>query len=336
MIKDLEPRIPITRRVSAGLPATKDRNYPEKLDHFIISKDAKGDAFIKDVEAHKVVGSDAPRRINIRLMSDVLEDNLHIQHALWVGPRCMCSGDGEAALRQIDGDRKKFPVPCHSNAEVWPPRAPEDLLLLKKKVAELNNASKDPVFNARGNDARATLKMLEADVPSDPYRCVFKGMEKGGCKVTTRLIFRIDGLSGFARYQSHGSNTARELLTSFALIQRETGGVLRNIPLVLVVKWMRISQPDGKSANAPIVHVEAGNMDPQALAALAAAEVKARAGLETSIAQDRKMLQAAQAEIAGLATALEFGTHGDQPIDALTEEAEREEAPSGAFGGGGA
>lgn len=332
MIKDLQPKIPITRRVSAGLPVTASKNHPEKLDYLLVSKDAKGELFVRDEEAHKLLG-DQPRRIPIRLISDVVEENLEVQHALWIGARCMCSGDGEAALRRTDENRSGFAIECHSDGKQWPPRSPEQVLGLRKRVTELSNesAKTNAEFAARTPKTRGLLKLLECSDPAAPYLCMFK--QNGDCKVTSKLIFRIEGLSGYARYQSHGINTARELLSSFALIQAETGGVLRNIPLVLVCKWGSVVTPDGKRVNSPIIHVEAGDMDPQRLKMLAAAEIKERAGLEGQIASERKMLVAAQREIDRLGTALEFGT-SDEPVDVIAAEAEREDAPSGGLGGG--
>lgn len=308
MIKDLQPRLPITRRVGVGRApntAGNSSNAPQKLDYFEVTKDFQGNAFSVDVEAKTLLG-EKPRRIPIRFLSDLMEDNLHVTHQLWAGPTMLCEGDGETAFRKFDvKSRVMEPVPCRSQARQtangttagWPPRSPEEMLAWKRKMVE--GVPREQLANRVEN-----LKLAIArDNPHEAVQCQFAA--DGSCKVVSQMVFQIVGLPGLARYRSHGISTARELMGSVALLLSSTNGVIRDLPLVLVVKWGRVTTPDGKTVGSPIVHVEAD--DHMQLKQQAAALMAGRKSMELQIAEDRKLLAAAHGDVSGVAVAREFG-----------------------------
>lgn len=317
MIKDIEPSLPITRRVAVGRPAAAPGAGPTKLDHFEVTRDFAGNAFARDEAAHKLLG-DKPRTIPIRFLSDVLEENLAMSHQLWAGPNLLCEGDGETARRRDAVEsRLTHVVPCHSKPQVapgdgWPDRGMTELLEWKKGLAE-KTADK------------SRLGMIRAGIMHDdaaaPWRCPFA--QERHCKVVSQLVFEIRGLAGLARYRSHGMKTAKELLGSLALVMNATNGVLQNVPLVLVCKWGRVTTPDGKSVGAPIVHVEAENA--LQLQVQAAAIMQSRRGLTESINNERKLLRAVQYATDPEAIAREFTEDAEE----LTAERMTDATPSG-------
>lgn len=321
MIKDLMPKLPITRRVGVGrAPNTPGNatNAPVKLDFFEVTKDFQGNAFVVDEDARKLLG-EKPRRIPIRFLSDILEDNLHINHQLWAGPTLMCEGDGEGAMRKRFLDRRVMDVvACRAQAQRtmpggktvgWPTRKPDEALEWKKRM----------LAGATAEIAKNRVEYLKYVVPrdnaQDPMQCQFAA--DGHCKVVSQLVFQIVGLNGLARYRSHGVHTAQELMGSLMLLMGITNGVIRDIPLVLVVKWGRITTPDGKSVGAPIVHVEAS--DALALGEQAAALMAQRKNMELQIAEDRKLLQAAHQDVSPTAIAREFQEPGAAVAEVLED-----------------
>lgn len=308
-IRDLAPRIPITRRVGVGRPPAAEGKGPSKIDFFEITSAYQSDKFVRDAEAHKVVG-EQPKRLNIRLLSDDPNDSLVVRHQLWVGARMRCEGNGEQAIR---GGKV---IECHASRERWADRDPMEVARLKKEAQE----SLPPA------EKQKRLALLDAslarDNPTAPVRCFFAQIDQG-CKVTSSLIFEIDNLPGLNRFRSHGMATGRELMTSMQLMLRETGGVLRGLPLALVVKWQRVTTPDGKSVGAPIVHLEARAWGE--LKSLAAVEISTRRGLESKIMDERRLLQAVHADVDGEAVAAEF----TDAATVLEMQAQDKEKPSG-------
>ena len=298
-IRDLAPRIPITRRVGVGRPPASEGKGPTKLDHFEITASFQNNAFARDEEAHKVVGPQ-PKRLNVVLLSDDPNDSLVVRHQLWIGARMACEGNGEQAIRGRGLDGKV--VECHASRDRWPQRAAVE-------VAQLKKAAQDKLPPTEKTKRLPVLEQsLAMDDPSKPVQCFFAQID-GGCKVTSSLIFEIEGLPGLARFRSHGVNTGRELLSSMAL----------------VVKWVRVATPDGKAQAAPIVHLEARAFG--SLKAAAAEEISRRRGLEARILEDRKLLQAVQAEQDPEAVAAEFV--GVRAEDVVAAAVQAEEKPSG-------
>lgn len=340
---DLDYKLPITRRVGVGRPPTTARNYPEKIDFFEMTKDYRGSNFTRDEEAHKAMHAagfcgdpaqpynpaSGPRRLPIRLLSDDLRDSLSIKWQCWGGSKLLCEGNGAREGGLAHRHATGVSVPCRPGME-WAEWGPEGLMVAKKKTLEALKAEGVIQDVKAGSRVPFLLRQMQVDDPESPppKRCFFA--ENKDCKVTTQLVFQIDGLPGFCRFRSHGINTAKEIRTSFMMLMKETQGVLYNIPLALVVKWKPVTH-EGKTSSAPIVHVEERNSREE-LRAIAAGEMAVRQRLTTQMAEDRKLLAAAVSSVDGELVDAEFG-HPE--ADAVVEQqVQAEQKPSGNLGGG--
>lgn len=336
---ELEQRIPITRRVGVGRPpnsANNNRNAPEKIDFFEITSDYRGNAFSRDEDAHKVLHAagycgdpskpydprSGPRRLPIRLLSDDISDSMMVRWQTWGGSRLLCEGNGKV----VGGAAKRAGqvIPCRASRE-FPEWGAAARLKADKVVSE--QLAKEGVPTSRVNILTRLMQLDEPNGKGAGKRCIFA--EGGSCKCVSQLVFAIDGLPGLCRFRSHGINTAKELMTSMMLLGRETQGVFRNVPLMLVVKWKPVTY-EGKTSSAPIVHVEERESS-VALKEFVAAELHNRAQLTGQIAEDRKLLKAAMDVDAELVDK-EFGQGDGEAVVAAAVEGE--EKPSGNLGGG--
>jgi len=90
----------------------------------------------------------------------------------------------------------------------------------------------------------------------------YEGRDK--CKITGKLQFVIRGaerIGGVHVYRTTGRNSVVSIMSSLAMIQRITGGLLAGIPLELVVNPKQVSDPNGAQQTVYVVSIEfAGSM----------------------------------------------------------------------------
>lgn len=256
----------ITHRIAAGRPGESERSAPSALDHFEITLNERPKhygAFPRDHEAHArladfgVADTQKPRRIPIRVDSDEIDDFLlqeyQSRRSLTVldrlgqpilkdgepvrRPTLWCHGDGVEAKRMA-GDRTWNTIPCRSAPSFQPWKPDELVQLLKGKAIP--------------------------DLASDQHRCPFAQNTdaRAGptCKPTTVLICRSDvigGLGTFARFRSHGHQTADALRASLTQIKSKMpNGTLRDVPLYLVMRMVPTASPTGHVTPKPVIHAE--------------------------------------------------------------------------------
>lgn len=115
--KLLAPRLPELGQIKIGGKGAertgsggKKFRLPEKYTHFVITKrsrDKTSDNLIVDTDLHKVIGSDKPTELDIRLLFDRPEQNFQYFLAAYDGRTKRCSGNGEVAEDRVHGQ-----IPC--------------------------------------------------------------------------------------------------------------------------------------------------------------------------------------------------------------------------------
>lgn len=257
----------VTHRIAVGRPGESERSAPSALDHFEITLNERPRGFglfPVDHEAHKrladfgVADTTKPRRVPIRVDADDIDAFLlqeyQSRRKLTVldrmgqvlvnnkgeevtRPTLWCHGDGVSAQR-MTRDRSFNTVPCRSSPKYRPWPEGELAQLLKGKAV--------------------------SEMASDDHRCPFSqnSDNRAGptCKPTTVLICRCDvvgGLGTFARFRSHGHQTADAMRSSLEQIKsRMPNGILRDVPLMLVLRMVPTPNPTGGMKPQPVVHVE--------------------------------------------------------------------------------
>lgn len=108
-------RLSVTTKVAIGLPPSGDKNYPQKLDHFVFlrkpSDSLKGTLWEQDpllAEHYK----NNPREVEIILLDDELENVFKTRMAWFTKSQLKCWGDGAEAVRRTE----QFP-----NGQPWTP-----------------------------------------------------------------------------------------------------------------------------------------------------------------------------------------------------------------------
>src|SRR6267142_1469649 len=108
-------RLTVAYRVSIGLPADGNRNYPQKLDHFrITTKDTTGEwkddaplyEKLRQTYMPEVSTDTGPRRAHLRefdivFLSNDIDEILHTELAWWAASEKKCSGNGRDAVRSV-------------------------------------------------------------------------------------------------------------------------------------------------------------------------------------------------------------------------------------------
>lgn len=127
LIKNLMAGLPEIGKIKIGKKGElrksqsgTDWRAPVKLDHLLVTRldrDAN-DNFVVDSEIMKMLGSDKPKRIPIRLLFDSIEGNFQSRYvAYYPGKTLWCSGDGEAAYRVVQGKPERECVKCPCGRE---------------------------------------------------------------------------------------------------------------------------------------------------------------------------------------------------------------------------
>lgn len=120
-----------------------------------------------------------------------------------------------------------------------------------------------------GDGEEANQAIPNAEKKISGYKqvpCVCKRAEFGyegrdKCKITGKLQFVIRGaerIGGVHVFRTTGRNSVVSILSSLAMIQRVTGGLLAGIPLDLVVSPKNVADPNGQQQTIQVVSVEFG------------------------------------------------------------------------------
>jgi hypothetical protein len=264
-----QPIIQITRayKVSIGIPATADSNFPQKSDHFHIrSRNAKGEWVddkkfmaqlqelympLVDVDDGKGNVSQirvALREFDIIFLSDDIEEIFPTEYAWWATSEKKCSGHGcDDAFRRVtalpEKERLKYP----------------------------------------GVDL----------IPWKPCGEGCPELESSKCKPTgeLRFIFKDRPVMGsIAALSTTSYQSIKRIHSSLLQIQSVTGGRLRGIPLKIVVrpgKTRYIQDGKAKSSMAFFVNIEFREED---YSRLVPALLERSASYEKSLTTGRRML----------------------------------------------
>lgn len=265
MLKDRKPRKVITHRIACGRPGTAS-TYFSALDHFeITSVERQDNKSLFPVDAAAMAklaelgySSEKPTRVPIRVDSDTIEDFLTQEYEARVmlpivgfdgepqrdaegatvkRPQVWCHGDGVEATRGVGDATKK--IPCCSSPFTYKPRTQLQM--------------------------RDILSKKTGYSPDDGLRCPYAQNSNAklgpACKPSTTMLVRCDAIANvgaMARVVSHGHNTADRLVSSLRDIKSMMpGGLLRNVPLDLVLVMKRIAEPGtSRSKLQPVLHVE--------------------------------------------------------------------------------
>jgi hypothetical protein len=328
MLKDRRLRDVVKYRIAVGHPGdAASKRPPRELDHFVVTtteKDRSG-MFIQAAEVHRIVG-ETPRRLEFFVDSDDIEDFCRQQYSCSVRVEGtvveFCKGDGEKARRLVKrGEWADVPcraAPTREDGSGYKDRLPKDLVPLLEKPSSDNPAS----GNLRCPFAQ------NSDPQAGP-----------ACKPVTELLVRLasapGGVSGFARYRSHGHRTADQIVQSLIRIKEVTGGVLRGVPLALVCQRTSMRRPDGKNATHTTTYVELAVAPQQALEA-AMMTLSHHGKLMQGVSRARALLDAPrgaedlEAEAAEFTVATVASVEDEREPDFVEAVRERE-LPSGPF-----
>lgn len=347
-LKDRRKKPVITHRISCGrVSGSGEYTRIEKLDGFEITtfeRIGKDGYYVVDrtaMDALEVWGEryvhkrndegkiTLARRIPIRVDSDNIEDFVSQRYesraplpilgrdgkpimknatTLMKKPQVWCHGDGESAMR-LSMDTKTWKstwnkIRCCSSPDCTP-RSQKDLVELLDAGASKHN-------------------------PEDGCRCPYaQNVDKDAgptCGPVTKLICRSDvvaNIGAFCRFQTHAHSTGDYVVESLLEIKKQMpGGILRNVPLDLVLEMKLIGRPGGHSALQPVSHIEL-RLNAEDTVRLIEANLASEMRALGAVQESRKLLAAARVEEAEIVDDGEFGSH-EAPI-------EREQKPSGAF-----
>lgn len=220
-------------KVSIGIPASDDKKYPQKSDHFHIrAKNANGDWVDDVVFAEKlreiympVVQTDKGnvrpplREFDIVFLSDNLDEVFKTELAWWATSEKKCSGDGRKAMRSITALSKEELKEHEGEGDRW--------------------------------------------VPWTPCGEGCPDLEAGRCHPSGQLFFIFKDrpiMGSVAEYTTTSYETVRRIHSSLLQIQSVTGGRLRGIPFKIVVRpgKTRYEGTDGKpkTGTAYFVNIE--------------------------------------------------------------------------------
>lgn len=264
--EDGTPIVRLTKayKVSIGIPATGDRNYPEKSDHFHIrAKSGKGEwiddkAFMAKLQEQYMPIVDTEngkvrpplREFDIVFLSDDIEDVFRTEYAWWAASEKKCSGDGKDAKRSL-------------------------LAIPEKERAQYAGQRLVPWKNC-GNGCPE--------------------LEKGLCKPTGELLFIFKDrptMGAVAAYTTTSYESIRRIFSSLQTIQSVTGGRLKGIPFKIVVRPGKTRYEQAgqmKSGTAYFVNIEFRQDD---YANLVPMLLEQSAKYERSLTVGRKMLAGA-------------------------------------------
>ena len=122
-VKDLAPRAREDGKIKIGRKGGKTGEdtfrAPQKLDHFVVTTMVRGadGNFVRDDAFHRIVG-DKPTSLPVRLLFDEPSANLQTRYAAYQGRKLWCSGDGETAFREGEGERR---CPCPNREAGYDP-----------------------------------------------------------------------------------------------------------------------------------------------------------------------------------------------------------------------
>ena len=168
-VKDLAPRAREDGKIKIGRKTVqKDGSgeaklgAPQKLDHFVVTtmvRDADGN-FARDDAYHQVVG-DKPRTLPVRLLFDEPEANLQTRYAAYQGRKLWCSGDGETAFREGQGQRK---CPCPNRQPGYEPTKDQGpaCKLNARLVVQLETGRIGGVYVFRTTSYNSVTRLLQS------------------------------------------------------------------------------------------------------------------------------------------------------------------------------
>lgn len=260
-------RLTVAYRVSIGMPADNNRNYPQKLDHFrITTKDGQGEwkddsAFyekLRQAYMPEVSTDNGPRRAQLRefdivFLSNDIDEILHTELAWWAASEKKCSGNGRDARRSL--------------------------------------TALDP-------KQRAEHDSSERYVDWHPCGDACPDLQEGRCKPSASLFFIFKDrpiIGSVAAYYTTSYETIRRLHSSLLQIISVTGGRLRGIPLKMVLRPGRTRYHDDqgktKTGNAFFVNIEFRQED---YSKLVPALLHESIAYETAVVTGRRTLSAAR------------------------------------------
>lgn len=356
-LKDRRKKPVITHRISCGrVSGTGQNTRIEKLDGFEITtfeRIGKDGHYVVDRAAMDALEAFGPRyvhkrakrdgdkpgeetgpivlarRIPIRVDSDDIEDFV-TQRYESRAPLPIIGRDGKPIMVNATTLMKKPQVWCHGDGESAM-RLSMDTKTWKSTWNKIRCCSSPDCTPRSGKDL---VELLDAGAskhnPEDGFRCPYaQNIDKDAgptCGPVTKLICRSDvvaNIGAFCRFQTHAHSSGDFVVESLMEIKRQMpGGILRNVPLDLVLEMKLLGRPGGHSALQPVSHIElrlTADDTVRLIEANLAVEMRALGAVQES----RKLLAAARVEEAEIEEDGEFGPH-EAPI-------EREQKPSGAF-----
>jgi hypothetical protein len=104
----------VTTKVAIGRGPSGNKNYPEKLDHFIFLKKGTEEGTVEWVDDEEKIEhyGKHPTEITIILLDDDIDTVFRTEYAWWSATGKECSGDGEQARR----DNKPY-GPCANSGQ---------------------------------------------------------------------------------------------------------------------------------------------------------------------------------------------------------------------------
>jgi hypothetical protein len=135
-IKGLIPSLPERGKIKIGMLGQRrtsrqgnEYQQPIRLGHFLVTTMERGEDgnLIVDKEIHRLLGSDTPTAIPVRLLYDDVDLNCMTRYAAYQKKVLWCSGDGEFANRlQPNGEHASIRCPCPLADPGYSPHQPND------------------------------------------------------------------------------------------------------------------------------------------------------------------------------------------------------------------
>lgn len=205
-------RLPVAIKVAIGLGPNEQRNYPTKLDHFVVLRKIGGAKWEPDPELTKLYGA-KPTELGIVLLDDEPDNVFKTSYAWWTQTECKCRGE----LVQIaNGGNPRFEMRATRrterapDGEEWPPKD-------HPRIPKCGDGCPD--------------------------------LERGDCKPSGDLYFILDKLpmlGAICRLHTTSYRSVRQIHAGLQQIRQVTGGRLAGIRAMLKVRPEKAAYEDNK------------------------------------------------------------------------------------------
>jgi len=241
-IKDIVRMLPEIGQIkigfNAGFKQTKNGKMmptPTKTDYFQIfrmQRNSNGTPVVDHEATNEFDSEGKPRRIKIWLLSDDPDINFFTSYMYYFRGKLVCRGDGETAERRVINKND-----ATVSAQFYP---------LSKDGTSLIKEGKPTEEDVKGSCNRKTcpFALNRSCKPHGILMCLLR-------RATT-----VPNLGGTYKFRTSSFYTVTGMMGSLQALHDTLGGILKDIPLELVLTTRTVNTADGPRRTIHVAHVE--------------------------------------------------------------------------------